>query len=65
MEKRLHFQSVKHGKPIGKQVLVFNLENLSYAVDTNAMSTFRQTVAIDEAFYPERLQYFFMINAPW
>lgn len=65
MTKRLHHASQKHGRPIEKQVLVFNLENLSYAVDTNAMSTFRQTVVIDEAYYPERLHRFYMINAPW
>jgi hypothetical protein len=65
MTKRLYYASQKHGRPIEKQVLVFNLENLSYAVDTNAMSTFRQTVVIDEAYYPERLHCFYMINAPW
>lgn len=65
MVKRLAIASEKHKKPIEKQVVVFNLANLSYSVHLEAMSAFKQTIKIDEAYYPERLQYFFMINAPW
>ena len=65
MVKRLEAASVKHDRPIEKQIIVFNLANLSYSVDFNAMNTFKQTVVIDEAYYPERLKHFFMINAPW
>jgi hypothetical protein len=65
MVRRLHDASAVHNKPIEKQIVVFNLANLSYSVDFNAMTTFKRTVAIDEAYYPERLQHFFMINAPW
>mmetsp|Transcript_18478 Transcript_18478/g.34515 ORF Transcript_18478/g.34515 Transcript_18478/m.34515 type:complete len:293 (-) Transcript_18478:334-1212(-) len=65
MIKRLEAASIKHGRDIEKQVIVFNLANLNYSIDLNAMSTFKQTVVIDEAYYPERLQHFFMINAPW
>ena len=65
MVKRLEFLSKKYNKPIEQQVIVFNLSNLSYSVDTNAMSVFRQTLIIDEAYYPERLYRLYMINAPW
>lgn len=65
MVTRLAAASLKYGRPIEKQVIVFNLANLSYSIDFNAMNTFKQTVVIDEAYYPERLQHFFMINAPW
>lgn len=65
MVKRLEFASRKYNKPIEQQVIVFNLANLSYSVDTNAMSVFRQTLVIDEAYYPERLHCLYMINAPW
>lgn len=65
MVKRLQFSSLKHGKEIEKQVIVFNMANMSYSVDTNAISVFRQTLAIDEAYYPERLHCLYMINAPW
>jgi hypothetical protein len=65
MTKRLEAASIKYNRPIEKQIVVFNLANLSYSVDFNAMNTFKRTVAIDEAYYPERLQSFFMINAPW
>jgi hypothetical protein len=65
MVKRLEYASKKHNTLIEKQVIVFNLANMSYSVDTNAISVFRQTLAIDEAFYPERLQCLYMVNAPW
>jgi hypothetical protein len=65
MVKRLNDASIKHNTPIEKQIVVFNLANLSYSIDFNALNTFKRTVAIDEAYYPERLQHFFMINAPW
>ena len=65
MVKRLNESSAKHNKPIEKQIVVFNLANLNYSVDFTAMSVFKRTVAIDEAYYPERLKHFFMINAPW
>jgi hypothetical protein len=65
MLKRLEYASVKHSQPIEKQVIVFNLANMSYSVDTNAISVFRQTLAIDEAYYPERLHCLYMVNAPW
>lgn len=54
-----------YGKPVTKQTIVFDLKGLVYSLDTNALSTFRACLKIDEAYYPERLDHFFMINVPW
>ena len=63
--RRMHFYSKKFGHLVESQIIVFNLANLSYALDTNALSAFRKTLAIDQDYYPERLHTLFMINAPW
>jgi hypothetical protein len=65
MVEACRHQSLKHKKLIEKQAIVFNLENLSYAVDLTAMEVFKKTLQIDQNYYPERLKYFFMINTPW
>lgn len=65
MMRRLEYASQQQNTPIEKQVIVMNLKNLSYAIDTNALSTFKQTLMIDQDYYPERLHCLFMINAPW
>ena len=49
---------------ISKQVVVFDLKNLSFALDFEAIEVFRRTIQIDQDYYPERLQYFFMLNTP-
>jgi hypothetical protein len=63
--RRTIYQSEKLGRPIEKQICIMNLKNLSYSLDTRALATFHHTLAIDQAYYPERLQTLFMINAPW
>jgi hypothetical protein len=63
--RRMHFYSQKFGHLVESQIIVFNLANLSYSLDTNALSAFRKTLAIDQDYYPERLHTLFMINAPW
>lgn len=52
-------------RPVTSQIIVMNLMSLSYKLDTKALSTFKQTLIIDQNFYPERLHVLFMINAPW
>lgn len=63
--KRLEYQSKIRGENIEKQICIMNLKDLSYSLDTRALATFHKTLAIDQQYYPERLQYLFMINAPW
>lgn len=63
--RRMQYYSETSGKPSEAQIIVFDLANLSYAIDTTAMAAFRKTLQIDQDFYPERLHTLFMINAPW
>lgn len=65
MVRRMNVMSEAKSEKIEKQVIVFDLANLSYSMDSVAMSTFRQTLHIDQHYYPERLQYLIMVNAPW
>mmetsp|Transcript_1749 Transcript_1749/g.2739 ORF Transcript_1749/g.2739 Transcript_1749/m.2739 type:complete len:405 (+) Transcript_1749:46-1260(+) len=65
MMKRLEYLSAKSGKSIEKVVCVMNLKDLVYSLDTQALKAFHLTLVIDQNYYPERLQYLFMINAPW
>lgn len=62
---RLFHASTRHNREIEKQVVVMNLKDMVYHLDTRALTTFRAVLAVDEAYYPERLQHFFVINAPW
>lgn len=63
--RRICHAAAKHDKPIYQQVLIFDLSELSYAINLTAMQAFRQTLFIDQNYYPERLHIFFLINAPW
>ena len=63
--QRMNHYSSSMSKPISSQIIVMNLMNLSYKLDTKALSTFKQTLVIDQNYYPERLHILFMINAPW
>ena len=62
---RLYHLSKKHNKPIEKQIIVFNLKDLTYSMDTRSMAVFRRILAVDQDYYPERLKHFFVINCPW
>lgn len=62
---RCRIASAKFNRVIEKQIIVMDLSNLSYSLDTTALGAFRRTLAIDEAFYPERLKALIMINVPW
>lgn len=64
---RLYHLSKQSNNPtaIDKQVIVFNLDSLSYSLDTRSLSVFRRIISCDQDYYPERLKHFFVINAPW
>eukprot|EP01038_Epipyxis_sp_PR26KG_P008106 gene8106-10978_t len=64
MIKRLKAQSHKYGRYIGKQSIIFDLKDLAFSVDTAAFSALKKTIAVQEAYYPERLSTMFIINAP-
>ena len=62
---RLENLSEKAGRPIEKQIIIFDLANLSYSLDFMAINVMRRVLSIDQSCYPERLKYLFMINTPW
>ena len=64
MMRRIEHASAESSEGISKQVVVFDLKNLSFALDFEAIDVFKRTIQIDQDFYPERLQYFFMLNSP-
>jgi len=65
MRVRCEHASAEAGKCVDKVVCVMNLKGLSYRLDTEALRAFRINLQIDTDFYPERLKYLYMINAPW
>ncbi len=65
MINRCRENSKKHNKLIEKQIIIFDLKDLSYSLDFMALNTFRRTLAVDEAAYPERLHTLYMINTPF
>lgn len=64
-QERCPKASLFYQKEIYKQVVVFDLAHMSFNIDFTALSVFKRTLHIDEAFYPERLEVLIMINAPW
>jgi hypothetical protein len=65
MVKRMEMQSARLGRNIDRQVIVFNMKNLTYSLDPSAMNTFIRTVKVDQTMYPQRLETLFIINSPW
>jgi hypothetical protein len=65
MVKRMETQSARLGRNIDRQVIVFNMKNLTYSLDPSAVNTFIRTVKVDQTMYPQRLETLFIINSPW
>lgn len=65
MEMRLKFATNKYKRDIGKSVTVFDMKHLTISLDTRTIWYIKQLLAIDQAFYPERLHILFIINCPW
>ena len=63
--RRMQFWNEKNGTNVEKQIIVFDLADLSYSLHTVALAAFRKTLQIDQDYYPERLHTLVMINAPW
>lgn len=62
---RLDYCSLKYGKDISKLVVVFDLYGLSSFPDLFAIDYVRRVLALDQAYYPERLETIYLVNAPW
>jgi len=65
MMTRLKRASLKHGKLIEKQVIVFDMKAVFMVADFMALRVFRRTLDVDQACYPERLKKMYLINAPF
>lgn len=64
-EIRLQHASRIFNKVIDNEVIVFDLQHLTYTLDIQSIWYIKQLLAIDQANYPERLYKLFIINVPW
>eukprot|EP00298_Acanthocystis_sp_HF-20_P014264 c20701_g1_i1.p1 GENE.c20701_g1_i1~~c20701_g1_i1.p1 ORF type:complete len:295 (+),score=108.74 c20701_g1_i1:126-887(+) len=64
MGGRFKYSCEKFGKHVEKQIVVFDLEGISYGVQPAALQVFKKCIEIDQSFYPETLQAVFFINIP-
>mmetsp|Transcript_13561 Transcript_13561/g.20355 ORF Transcript_13561/g.20355 Transcript_13561/m.20355 type:complete len:298 (+) Transcript_13561:61-954(+) len=62
---RLKHCAKKHNKDISKMVVVFDLDELRMVPDLMGLDYVRKVLLLDQAYYPERLQTIYLINAPW
>ena len=53
------------GRAVTKQIEIRDLKGLSLGPNNAAMQLFKDTIYIDQTFYPERLGRLFLVNAPW
>jgi hypothetical protein len=65
MGRRMQTSRDPDGKPVTKQIEIRDLSGLSMSPNSAAMQLFKDTIYIDQTFYPERLGKLFLINAPF
>lgn len=65
MSRRMSTSSDPEGKPVTKQIEIRDLKGLAMSPNSAAMQLFKDTIYIDQTFYPERLGKLFLINAPY
>lgn len=51
--------------PVTQHTVIMDLNKLSFRMDSRATKLFKDTIDIDQSYYPERLGLLFLINAPW
>lgn len=62
---RMKKSSEKHGKLIENQLIILDLADMSMSLNTQGLDIFKETIRVDQRYYPERLGALFIINAPW
>jgi hypothetical protein len=62
---RLEYSARKYQKDISKLLVVFDLYGLSSFPDLFALDYVRRVLLLDQAYYPERLETIYLVNAPW
>jgi len=62
---RMKRQSKLRGIYIDTQIMILDLAGLTFSMDSRGSTLFRETIQIDQNYYPELLGHLFIINAPW
>eukprot|EP00038_Savillea_parva_P006650 m.165000 g.165000 ORF g.165000 m.165000 type:complete len:340 (-) comp12500_c0_seq1:82-1101(-) len=62
--RRAQEKSAELGTRVEKQIIILDLKGLSLWPNRRALGVFKETVRIDQAYYPERLKAVYIINAP-
>lgn len=65
MARKMAAKSAEIGKPVTQQVWVVDARNISLSPSGGGPALFRATIKQDSTYYPERLGYMFIINAPF
>jgi ribosomal protein S6E (S10) len=63
--QRMKESSAEQHKPVTQLVWIMDLKGLSMKPDSQGTKLFKNTITIDQTYYPERLGHLFIINAPW
>jgi len=53
------------GDNVTQQIIVMDMKGLSLKPDSKSLRIFKDTIDIDQLYYPERLGILFIVNAPW
>jgi len=65
LECRLAYASENSGQDVTKSVIVFDMKHLTMNLDMDSIWYIKQVLAVDQAYYPERLYKLMIINSPW
>jgi len=61
---RMEEASLRLGRPVTKQVVIMDMQGLSWFPDPRSIAIFREFLTISASYYPETLAVQFFINAP-
>uniref|UniRef100_A0A6B2LE39 CRAL-TRIO domain-containing protein n=1 Tax=Arcella intermedia TaxID=1963864 RepID=A0A6B2LE39_9EUKA len=62
---RMKQKTKELGKLVETQIMILDLTGLTFQMDARGSTLFKDTIQIDQDFYPEILGHLFIINAPW
>ncbi len=65
MARKMRAKTQELGHPVTQQVWVLDARNLSLKPSGDGPKLFRETTKMDSTYYPERLGYMLIVNAPW
>jgi len=62
---RMEESSERLGRPVTQQVVIMDVEGITFKPDLRAVSVFRHFATITQTYYPETLAIHFFLNTPW